>query len=207
MDDGPVGIGLNPCHRAQAAPVGIDHAVGFQPCQPHPPEISNPFEVFQATVPAIENHALRHETAPVGRLQQRPERIVLGQGIPGLVVEPVIDRNVAIPIRPQQRDQVDALDHGMVLARPMPTHPFDFPGIRFIQRRIIHHQDTATAGNLPGGFSPQCRRIRFQPAQQTSEGISRWHRLVGLHARRLRRAAHPRCRHQKIDVGFISDFR
>ena len=209
MDDGPVGIGLDPCHRAQAVPVGIDHAVGFQPCQPHPAEISNPFEVFQATVPAIENHALRHETAPVGRLQQQcPEMIVLGQGIPGLVVEPVIDRNMAIPIRPQQRDPVDALDHGMVLARPMPAHPFDFPGIRFIQRRIIRHQDTATAGNLPGGFSPQYRCIRFQPVQQTSEGIMRrWHRLVGLRARHLRRAAHPRRRDQKIDVGFISDFR
>lgn len=82
-----MGIGLDPCHRAQAVPVGIDHAVGFLPCQPHPAEVSNPFEVFQATVPAIENHALRHETASVGRLQPCPEMIVLGQGFPSFVVE------------------------------------------------------------------------------------------------------------------------
>jgi len=85
---------------------GLTTRLAFNRDQPHPAEVSNPFEVFQATVPAIENHALRHETAPAGRLQQRPEMIVHGQGIPGLVVEPVIDRNVAIPIRPQHSNSV-----------------------------------------------------------------------------------------------------
>lgn len=88
LDDGPLGSRFDAGHRTQSRPVRIDPAVRFQWCQPYPTEASNLFEVFQTVVPTIKNHALRLEAAPMRRFQRRPEMGILGQGIPGLVVDP-----------------------------------------------------------------------------------------------------------------------
>ena len=90
----------------------------------------------------------------------------------------------------------------------MSLHQFDFLGIRLIQGRVIDHQHAALSLDLGGRFSPQRRRIRFLSMQQSGKGIMR-RRVDGLwlHPRRFRRTAHLRRRDQKIDVGFISDFR
>ena len=133
--------------------------------------------------------------------------IVFGQIVPGLVVKPVVHRHVAVALGPQQRDQVDALDHRVMLARPVPLDQRDFLSIRFVQRRIIDHQHPTVPLNLSGGFPPERRGIRFQAVQQPGEGIMGRHRApLRLHPRRFGRAAHLRRGNQKVDVISVADF-
>lgn len=105
--------------------------------------------------PTVEDRALRSKPPLVRHFQQRVKVIVFRQCIPGLVIQAIVHRYVAITLRPQQRQQVDAFHHRMVFARPMPLYPFDFLGIRFVQRRIIRHQDPAASRDLPPAASRQ----------------------------------------------------
>ena len=70
-----MGIGLDPDHRAQAAPVGVDQTLGFQPGQPDPTKPPDLFQVLQAAIPTVEDHALRREPPRVCGLQQRLKMI------------------------------------------------------------------------------------------------------------------------------------
>ncbi len=80
----------------------------------------------------------------------------------GLVVHPVIARDVAVPVGPQQGNQVDPLNDRVVLAGPVPGNQLDGPGVWLIQRRVIDHEHTVGAPNLGFGFRPQGGGVGLQ---------------------------------------------
>src|SRR5512143_3611207 len=208
MDEGAVSVGLDPRHSAQAAAVRVYLAVGLQPSQPDPAPAVDHLQIRQTAIPAIENHALWHKPTLVRGLEQRLKVIVFGQPVSRLVIEAIIHRDMAVTLRPEPGDHVDTLDYGMVLARPMPLHQFDFLGIGLVQSRIIDHPNTALPLNLPGSFTPKRRGVRLQAMQETGKGIvCRHQRLLRLYSCSFGRAVHLRGSDQKIDVVFVSHFR
>ena len=68
--DGPLGIGVHPRHRAQAAPLGVDPAVGFQSRQPDSAQSPDLFQVLESAIPVVKDHALWDEPTFVGCLEQ-----------------------------------------------------------------------------------------------------------------------------------------
>src|SRR6185437_11819808 len=105
-------------HRSRSLTVTIDQAVGFQPRQPGPAEMTQQLEVVQTAVPTVKQHAARLKAACVGGVEHVAEMIVLGVSV-RLVVDAVVAGNVAVAVGPQQRHQVDALDDGVMFTRPV----------------------------------------------------------------------------------------
>src|SRR5206468_5218001 len=108
-----------------------------------------------ATVPAVEGDAGGGEPPRVSGLEHGAEVVVLGQAVVPLVVEPVIAGDVAIAVGPQQGDQVDTTDDGVVLAGPVAGDQVDRLGVGLVQGRIIEDQQSAGAVEQGFGLLPQ----------------------------------------------------
>src|SRR5215204_6257946 len=200
-DDAPRLADLDLAHRAQARPVGVHAAVRFQARQPGPAERANQLQVFEAGVPAIEGHARRLEPAPV-RLPDHPLKvIVLRQGVLLLVEDAVIDRHMPVAVCPQQRNQVDAAHHRVVLARPVARHQLDLLGVGLVQSRVVYDQDALAQADLRARFRPQRRGVRLHAMQQTRESVMGWRPLiVALYFRRFGRTDGARRSNHEVDV-------
>jgi len=122
-DFGSRGGNLGSVQRPRPLTVAVDQPIALQACQPLPAQGAQALEVFQAAVPAIEDHATRLETPPVGVLQHKAEVVILGDL--GVMVDAVVAGDMAVAVGPQQRHEVDALNNGMVLARPVASDEFD----------------------------------------------------------------------------------
>src|SRR3989304_918838 len=126
--------------RTVAAAVDTDFPVALELRQPVPFQAAQQFEIRQPAVPTIKHHQLRLKSTLFGLFTHVLEVVILAQTILDLVVKPKITRQPTLAIGPHQRDQVDTLHHGMVLARPVPTDTRHLQGIRFVQSRIIDDQ-------------------------------------------------------------------
>ena len=114
--------------------------------------------------------------------------VVLAQLVRGLVVEAVVDRHQRPPVAPKQGQQVDALHHGLVLARPVARDQAHVPGVGLVPRRVVEHQHPAAERNQAPRFLPARGRVRLQPVQQARVGIVS-HQRSGVDAGGFR-AAH-----------------
>ena len=141
--------------RPIANSVRVHPPVVLEPCQPSPPDRVNLFEVHQAAIPAVKKHIFRLESAFLGRVNQVPEMVVLGLAIIRLVIDPVIARQVALAIGPLQRQQIDPLDHSMVVARPHLMDQLHLPRLRFVYDSVIQNQ-YARWSDTPS-LSPQAK--------------------------------------------------
>jgi hypothetical protein len=103
--------------------------------------LSNPFQVLQAGIPAIEEHGVGLESPAFGGLEHGEEVIVLGQIVLGLVVDPRVQGKRAIAIGPHQADQIDATDDRLVLARPVAMDRLDRLGVELVEGRVVEDQD------------------------------------------------------------------
>ena len=89
----------------------------------------------------------------------------------------------------------------MVLARPVPLHPVDPLGVRFVQRRVVDHQNTPAPLDLFGCFAPERGGVGLQAMRQPGKGIVRGRRrFLRLYPRRFGRAVHLRRGNQNVDV-------
>ena len=73
-------------------------------------------EIGQGGIPAIKDDTLGGKAALLYLVEQCVKMVILAEAIVGFVINPVIDRNVALAIRPQDSNEVDALDDGPMLA-------------------------------------------------------------------------------------------
>lgn len=169
---------------AQARAVGVHFAVTLQAGQPDPAERANQLQVFEAGVPAIEDHARRRKAPLVRLLEHCLEVVVLRQGVPLLVEDPVVHGDVAVAVRPEQRNQVDAAHHGVVLARPMARHQLDLLRVGLVQGRVVYDKDASGQADLRPGLRPQRLSVRLKAVQQAGECIvGRCLPLVALYFR------------------------
>ena len=186
--------------RPQALLITIDQPIGFQSGQPLPIERPDQFQIVQTSIPAIEEDTARRKAPRSGRLQHLGEMIVLGLSV-GFVVNAIVTGQMAVSIGPDQRDQVDALNDGVMLAGPVARDQFHRASVRFIERRIIDHEHPVVAADLGLGFLPKSLGVGFAALQESGKGIvSGRVELHGLHAGGLRGAVDARTRNEEIDV-------
>src|SRR6202451_4776698 len=141
-------------HRADGLGLAEVHpylAVGLQPAQPGPAQTAEQRKVVQAAVPTVEADTLGVQTTLEGGTQLLGEQVVLAVAVVGLVIDAVVAGDVAIPIGPDQGQEVDALDHGVVLARPVPADQVNLAGIGFVKGGVIHQQDAVVAPDAGAG--------------------------------------------------------
>ena len=106
------------------------------------PAAAHRLEALRARIPAVEGHAARLEAPPLGRAEHGREAVVLGRPVAGLIVDAVVDRGDPIAIGPGRRNEVDAPDDGLVLARSVSVDRLDLLGIGLVRCE-------AFAGPLP----------------------------------------------------------
>lgn len=194
--------------RAIAAAIGIDQAIAFQARQPVPVVAPDRFEVVQATVPAIEGHQLRLEPPGSSGGEHGAEVGILGQPVGRLVKEPVVAWDSVRASTPHERDQVNARDNTMMLARPMAMDQRDLVSIGFIEGGIIDNQQPAPQVHLGLSFFPQRDWVGVPPLEEPGESVAG--RPAG--AKRLRLGGFgtgddARRGHQEVNVIQISHFR
>jgi len=127
--------------------------------------------------------------------------VILAQTIFDFVVKTKIARQTALTIAPHQRDQGDALYHGMVLARSVPTDQRHLRRIWFVPSAVVDNQYSLAGSNQRFHFLPKRLAVRWQSLQQAHVGIMRWRLLfyrMGL--RCFNAAKHSLRRNQEVDV-------
>ena len=145
--------------------------IRFQSRQPSPATVPDQPQVVHARVPTIEENALGRET-PLPRGQQHGEEmLVLRDAIMRFVVDAVINRDDAVAIGPDESNEVDAVDDGVMLARPVPGDQVHLPGVGFVERRVVTDEDAFRSINERGDFLPQSGGIGFEAVQEAGEGI------------------------------------
>src|SRR2546423_8254369 len=200
-DDAPLRADLYFTDRTQARPVGINFTVALQARQPSPVKRTNQLEVFQPRIPTIEDHTSRRKAALMGGFDHCLEVVVLRQSVLLLVKDAVINGHVAVAVRPQKRNQVDAAHHRVVLARPVARHQLDLPRIGLVQSRVVYDKDASAQADLGAGLSPQRRGVRLKAMEQTGESIvGRCLLLVALYFRRFGRTDRARRGNHEVNV-------
>ena len=108
LHDAPRLTDLHFADRMQALALRIHCAVTLQARQPHPAARANQFQVLKAGVLAIKDYAGRRTASLVRLFEQRLEVVVLRQRVPLLVEDAIVAGDVAVAVRPQHSNQVDA---------------------------------------------------------------------------------------------------
>jgi hypothetical protein len=106
-------------------------------------------------------------------------------------------------VGPQQRHEIDPLDDGMVLARPVASDQFDSLGVRFVEGGVVGDKNALGQVHLHLRLLPEGFGIRFEAVQQPCEGVmGRWPRLLGLDLGGLGGTARLGCGDEEVDVVF-----
>ena len=208
-------IGPNPC-RWTTVPAGVDRqlrdgpiapavevhlAVDLQLRQEGPAEVADLLEVLQAGIPAVEEDGPGAEPAALGRVDHGAEVVVLGQAVDGLVVDPVVQRQDAVAVGPDQADQVDAPDHRLVLARPVAMDRLDLLGVELVERGVVEDQDAVVLLDQRLDLAVEGLGVGLEPVEQPGVGVVGG-RVAGrrLAPRGLAAAGRPRRGDQEVDV-------
>jgi hypothetical protein len=96
--------------------VETDFPVALELRHPMPFHAALQFEIGQTTIQAIESHQFWLKSALFGLLDHLLKVVILARTILGRVVKSKFTRQPALAIRPDQRDQADALYHGMMFS-------------------------------------------------------------------------------------------
>jgi hypothetical protein len=194
--------------RTQALAVGVNFAVTLQSGQPSPVERANQLEVFQSQIPAIEGYSSGPKASLMRSFDHRLEVIVFGQSVLLLVKDAIVAGGVAVTVRPQQRNQVDAAHHPMMFTRPVARHQLDLLRIRLIQGRVVYDKDALAQAHLAARFLPQRVGVRLKAVEQAGESImGRRLLLVALYFRCFSRAHGARRGDHEVNVVIIGAFR
>ena len=186
---------------AIATAIQTDQTVALELGQPRPATIPHRFQVFQAGVPAIKSHDLRLKLARLGGLDHVSKVFVLAQAILSLVVNAKVAGQATVTTHPHQRNQVDALHHPPMLARPMAAHQRHFRGIGLIQCAIVDYQYAALALHHWPNLLPQACAVGWHALQQARIGVMRWRVVLGrMCLRGFHAAKHLPRRDQKVDI-------
>lgn len=133
-DHVPVFANLDFRNCTESFSVGVDLPVRFQPGQKTPAEGVHQFQIPNQGIPTIKTNHSWSKAAFVRFDQHLREMVVLGFTIRVFIKNSIITRHGAPPVRPEQSYQVDAADHFLVFARPMPVNQSVAPRERFIER-------------------------------------------------------------------------
>jgi hypothetical protein len=192
----------------QARPVGVHFAVTPEPGQPDPAGRADQLQALKPGVPTTGGHAGGRTASLVRLLGRRPEVVVLRQSVPPLVEDAIVSGDVAVAARPQERNQVDAAHHRVVLARPVAHHRLHLLRVGLVQGRVVYDKDALAQADLAFGFTPQRRGVRLQTTRQAGERImGRRLPLVALDFRRFGRAHGARRGNHEVDVVIVRTFR
>jgi hypothetical protein len=173
MNDQPVPWNQYVANRLVARVRGIYQAIRFQLGQPRPVQVADQFQVVQTGVLTVEAGQVRLKPTDGGSQQHCPKVVIFAQLVVRLIVYPKVTGSMRFAIRPQQADQVDALHHLAMFARPMPRDQVHRLRIKLVQRTIINHQHTAHQAAARPHFLPQRLAIRLTPVLQTRVGVMR----------------------------------
>ena len=66
-----------------------------------------------------------------------------------------------VAVRPQERNQVDAAHHRVVLARPVAHNQLDLLRIGLVQGRVVYDKDASGQADLSARLRPQRRGVRL----------------------------------------------
>ena len=174
MDLSAISGDVNRPNLAIALPIGVNLTIFLQPAEPGPLQAAQPFQILQASIPAIESHQFRRESTLLSLTQNLPEVVFFAQAIFFLVVQAEIARQTRLAIRPQQGEQVDPFDDRLMFARPMMGDQIHLLCVWFIQGAIIQDQHLFLQRNQRFHLLPKRRAIRLGPVQQARVGIMRW---------------------------------
>jgi hypothetical protein len=127
--------------------------------------------------------------------------VVLRQRVPLLIKDAIVTRHMPVAVRPQQRNQVDAADNRMVLARPVAHNQLDLLRLGLVQSRVVDEQDALAQADLGDGLSPERLGVRFKAMEQAGESIMGWRLVfVALYFRRFGRTNRVRRRDHEVDL-------
>ena len=157
--------------RHVAAAVGIDLAVGLEPGEPGPPPRAQVLQRVQTTVPTVTEYIGRLQAAGVRGRHPIAQMFVLGFAAHGLVIHAEVAGGPGLAVGPEQRNQVDALHHTVMLATPVPRHPLDLTRIGLVQSGVVHHQNPPLAQDQLLGLLPQVGGVAGLALPQAGEGI------------------------------------
>ena len=132
-----------------------DQAIALQARQEGPLPLPQRLEILQAGVPAIEQHVARDQAAGLGGFQHRAEVRVLRLPTGRQGVHPEVARDEPLPVRPEKRQQVDALDDAVVFPALVVRHQSPRLHVGLIQRCVIEHQHPLPTPHEPMDFLPQ----------------------------------------------------
>jgi len=192
-------------HGSIPGAVHVDAAIALQLCQPAPTAVPHQPQVVSRRIPTVEQHAFRREPALFGGEQHRGKVFVLGDAIVWLVEHAPVARHHGVPIRPHHRHQVDAIHHGVMLARPVPVYQLHLARVRLIERGIVENEHAACALNLSLHLLPERGGVGFQAVQQPREGVvGERTPVMRLYPHCLSRAHDTRRRDQELDVVFVT---
>jgi len=111
---------------------------------------------------------------------------------------------VAVSVGPEEGDQVDPPDDGVMLARPVMGDQLDGLGIGLIEGRVVNDENPGGEPDLGSGLPPEFFGVGFEAGQESAEGVvGRRVRRVGLDPCRLGRGIRPRGGNQEVDVGRV----
>ena len=94
--------------------------VRFEPCKKMPAQRAHQFQIVNRSLPAIKTNKSGIKSALACREQHLGEMVVFGFTIPVFIKHAIIHRHTPLAVAPQQGNQIDALDHRLLFARPVP---------------------------------------------------------------------------------------
>ncbi len=112
-------------------------------------------QIVQTTVPTVPEHIGGLQAAAVRGRHHIAQVFVLGFATHGLVIHAEVAGDPGCTLGPEQRNQVDALHHAVMLATPMPRHQLDLPRLGLVQGGVVHHQHPPLVRDQLLGLLPQ----------------------------------------------------
>lgn len=190
-----------------ALTVEIDQPIRLQSGHPEPTMSAYGLEVFEAGVPTVEQDITWGKATCFRHVEHGEEVVVLGQAVVGFVVDPVVTGDASIAVGPEQGDEVDAPDDGVMFAGPVAIDQFDLFGVGLIERGIVEDQDAFVALGDRLGLAPKGLGVGLKPIEQAGKGIvSRCNWGVGLHSSGLRTTERGERGHKEINRVHIPAF-
>src|SRR5574340_1286948 len=107
-----------------------NQTVALQPRQPTPAKRTQQLKIVQAAVPTVEADTAWRQAPVPQPPQQGTKQGVFAEAVVRLVVNGPIAGHMTVAVGPQKRQQLDAVHHGVVFARPVRMDQGDLAGPR-----------------------------------------------------------------------------
>lgn len=157
--------------RAVVGMIRIHQPVGLEAGEPVPREGSYELQVTDIRVPGVKEDTLRVKSPSLRNLEHVPEVVVIGFTILLRRIDAVIDRHDGGTIRPEGGDQVDPLDHPVVLPAPVSGDQLHLMGVRFVQGTVVDDQHSLLRADQRSRFFVERLRVGRLSLQQPPDRI------------------------------------